>query len=255
MKKKLIAAGAASLAVAAMPVVGVFANTGKQFTDSLSVNVEKTCVFEATQNNNKVDASGNPLAYQRHFAATVALGQVAYLGGDTNAGSTDEYPITMTVACNDAAAVGDKNTSNETMDQSAATAARWTINAYANEGTANGNTLTSTTPNTTPIESGVRGSNDSGTAEVTNGGTSYWSFRIDTAAVGETSFTNLVNNYGAGTNYYEVPATSTAVVTAAPAAADLTFTPKYRVYVGTNQEPATYTGSVTYVLSDPWYHA
>lgn len=47
MKKSLIAAAGASLAVAAMPVVGVFAATdySANFTDTVEVTVNQSCIF------------------------------------------------------------------------------------------------------------------------------------------------------------------------------------------------------------------
>ena len=45
MKKKLIAAGAASLAVAAMPIVGVFAAAPVEVVDNLTLNVNESCTF------------------------------------------------------------------------------------------------------------------------------------------------------------------------------------------------------------------
>jgi hypothetical protein len=51
MKKKLIAAGAASLAVAAMPVVGVFAAAGTNpsvHTDLLNITIDNVCSFGYT---------------------------------------------------------------------------------------------------------------------------------------------------------------------------------------------------------------
>ena len=62
MKKKLIAAGAASLAVAAMPVVGVFATspitTPNQYTDVLQVTIDKVCAFGYSNTNGA--AATNP---------------------------------------------------------------------------------------------------------------------------------------------------------------------------------------------------
>ena len=46
MKKSIIAASAASLAVAALPIAGVFAANGGQFTDTLNVNVQGGCTIE-----------------------------------------------------------------------------------------------------------------------------------------------------------------------------------------------------------------
>ena len=81
MKKKLIAAGAASLAVAAMPVVGVFAtnNAATQgattddmvITDILSITVEDTCTFSATT------GGASEGAFDTSYAATVANGAIA----------------------------------------------------------------------------------------------------------------------------------------------------------------------------------
>jgi hypothetical protein len=47
MKKALIA-GAASVALAAMPVVGAFAATSNSFTDTLNVTVNGGCTLEET---------------------------------------------------------------------------------------------------------------------------------------------------------------------------------------------------------------
>ena len=46
MKKSIIAAGASAVALAAMPVVGVFATTtGGPFTDTIDVTIENACTF------------------------------------------------------------------------------------------------------------------------------------------------------------------------------------------------------------------
>lgn len=52
MKKKLVAVGAASLAVAAMPMVGVFAETGNTMKDTINVTVTQSCLITATSMNN-----------------------------------------------------------------------------------------------------------------------------------------------------------------------------------------------------------
>ena len=60
MKKKLIAAGAASLAVAAMPVVGVFAVNPVSVQDSLQINVNETCSFSAGGTGLSLSDTVNP---------------------------------------------------------------------------------------------------------------------------------------------------------------------------------------------------
>lgn len=104
MKKKLIAAGAASLAVAAMPVVGVFAATGTVVTDTVEVTINSACTIDSTNATNS-------------YSATMTNGQLK-----SDFGST-----TMSISCNDAAgwhvtAVGsgadatDKTAMNATAD-------------------------------------------------------------------------------------------------------------------------------------------
>lgn len=83
MKKSIIAASAASLAVAAMPVVGVFAATQSNFTDTLNLTVEGGCTFKSS-------VLGD---YSRAFAATVAAGQEADFTMNTG-------EPTMSVVCN-----------------------------------------------------------------------------------------------------------------------------------------------------------
>ena len=47
MKKSIIAAGAASVALAAMPVVGVFAAVSDTVEDTISVSIDSSCTFSA----------------------------------------------------------------------------------------------------------------------------------------------------------------------------------------------------------------
>ena len=56
MKKTLIA-GAASLALAAMPVVGVFAADPAAIEDSITITVSETCTFERTTGNGSYTAT------------------------------------------------------------------------------------------------------------------------------------------------------------------------------------------------------
>lgn len=91
MKKKLIAASAASLAVAAMPMVGVFAKTGSlEFTDNLSVTVNAGCTLE---NGGTTDGT----FVDRSFAKNIAVGNFAVLESN---GTAVNDNAAMTVKCN-----------------------------------------------------------------------------------------------------------------------------------------------------------
>lgn len=91
MKKSLIAASAASLAVAAMPVVGVFAATSNSFTDTLTVTVPAGCTLE------DATAGVDPGTYaDRAFSAEIPAGTFKELGNGFNS----ETGKTMKIACN-----------------------------------------------------------------------------------------------------------------------------------------------------------
>ncbi|MBR0467881.1 hypothetical protein IJJ53_03185 [Candidatus Saccharibacteria bacterium] len=84
MKKSLIVTGAASLAVAAMPIVGVFAADGTLTqTDTVVVTVDSACSLATSGSEVTPDAST--------YKATIANG--AY--------NTDITGSTFTITCND----------------------------------------------------------------------------------------------------------------------------------------------------------
>ena len=88
MKKSIIAAGAASVALAAMPVVGVFADTMNPGTvkDSITLNVESTCSVTATGT-----ASGTPQV----ITNTIDFGNMNTATDKDNVAGTS-----MTINCN-----------------------------------------------------------------------------------------------------------------------------------------------------------
>lgn len=253
MKKSLIAAGAASLAVAAMPVVGVFADSAETLIDTVQLTVDRACTFEATRAvegsdpivipaNGMTGTSPNQKpAYLRNFAATLALGQVVELGGvngdyETTTGVDGIAPTTINVSCNS------NDVSDSLTDNSVTT---WRISAVGSQTVANGlpvNAMvfasSSSSDATSYIPSGT-------THTVTSGTLSDWAFKIN-AITG-----NSITNY---TDYSTVPVTATDIVSVTPSTTDVEFTPSYRVYAGTNQQAQTYTGAVTYTLTDPWTH-
>ena len=212
MKKSLIATGAASLALAAMPMAGVFAQT-LNFTDQVEVTVSAGCSFEVTDSNTDVVDLHSP----RMFAANAELGQVVVLGGTAQAGATGTYgQQNITVAC---------NTSDSTKS--------WSVSAVGAQTSGDENKMLPTQNANTKIETS--------NAEVTSGGTSSWAFKIEGGSAATT--------YG---DWSAVPGTTPVTVATgeANAASDASFAPAYRVYVGTNQQADTYTGKVAYTLSD-----
>lgn len=96
MKKALIA-GTVSLAVAAMPVVGVFAADTTSQTDKLSVTIDATCTFK------NVGTTEDP-KYVEHNDGTSGVGtwtSDTLAGTMLNGTNTDNFgTTTFTVVCN-----------------------------------------------------------------------------------------------------------------------------------------------------------
>ena len=227
MKKSLIAsASVAALGMAALPFAGVFAEA-THFTDQVQVTVEKGCSFEVT--DGAQDPAVIALTDPRVFSDTATLGEVVTLGGSSNLGAQSVQNIAVSCSAD------------------AATDEAWDITAkgghYVNDTFTASTTMDPTVGTNTAITT-----DGSHTAETT-GATSYWSFRVDTSAS---------SSYKAPDTWYAIPAAgagnSGADVVVAHAVADkdanVSFTPSYRVYVGTAQEADTYTGYVTYTISD-----
>ena len=82
MKKSIIAAGAASVALAAMPVLGVFADDDRSVTDTINVTISPSCTFSA---------GGDDVAYS--VTGTNASGVVNPVNNSSNV-------HTFTVFCN-----------------------------------------------------------------------------------------------------------------------------------------------------------
>ena len=220
MKKLAIAS--ASMALAAMPVVGVFAaDAGSpSIVDEVKVVINESCTFQATANNQPVAPSGTPAAVNRHFSKDATLGSLVTLGGDPTqsaSGSTDTNPIVIQGVCN----------SGESGSTKTGT---WTISALA------GN-------NGEMVKTGDTGSTDNIPTNLKTSGTeSGWSMKIDS-----TGGSNGYNTYKA------VPFESaTEVATGTANGQSFSFQPSYRVYVGTEQASGTYTGTVTYTIASTW---
>lgn len=92
MKKSLIAAAGATLAVAAMPAVAVFAATEGSFVDNITVTVSGGCTLEVS--------GGTAGSYSdRTFSASIAAGTTETLTG-VESGATITPASAMEVQCN-----------------------------------------------------------------------------------------------------------------------------------------------------------
>ena len=138
--KKLAIAGA-SLALAAMPVVGVFAATSSSFTDTLTVTVPGGCTLED-------NSAQEPGTYaDRAFSATIPAGTYKELGNGFN----EQTGTTMKIACN-------------------TTSGTWTVTATASNGAISGKSGAALTQSAS-IEPGIE----------TTGNDSAWAIKSNTS--------------------------------------------------------------------------
>ena len=212
MKKSIIATGAASLALAAMPVAGVFAATSS-VTDTLNVTINKSCTIR--NDKTTVDGGTGVPTTNNEYSVTMSNGQRRSDIGSGAAGVTGENDSTIDISCNTTASDGGS----------------WSLTAAGKEGS---NTL-SGGGSTTPIASGT----------ATEGATSNWAFKVSGAAAQGATFTP-VDDYN--NKFAAVPASSTKI---AEGAGSATLTMLYQVYVSPTQATGAYTGGVVYTLTNP----
>lgn len=251
MKKKLIAAGAASLAVAAMPVVGVFATpvTGPTtYTDVLKITIDKTCAFGYQNDISSGDGAIDVTGITRTAGAKASLTETA----TTKAIGT--FSETMV---------------NGTIDTSVGTTK---LGVYCNSN--DGYSITSKLVGATPNVSGdptIDATDNSGnlvatgnsksipiSATMESGTTSAWSYKIAASpAQGQTdNIGQLAVSSGTWLGSPTSPATTTTLVTAPQNAPKMTtnkgdyFTITYGVRIDQTQPADTYTGGIQYILTD-----
>ena len=93
MKKSIIAASAASVALAAMPVVGTFAAQTKTVTDNILAEIESTCSLTRTGVSG-TNGTWHPTVTEDFAAETYSVSMAA--GTTANLGTS-----TFTIVCND----------------------------------------------------------------------------------------------------------------------------------------------------------
>lgn len=124
MKKSLIAAGAASAVLAAMPVLGVFAAPVMTVTDTLQVTVSTSCTLD-----NDGDAATDPSIVGTTYTGSGAPGQLVTLAGS---GATS---TTVQIECNDADGYDITPTFSSLVGPTGSTAITYAANASAGSGT------------------------------------------------------------------------------------------------------------------------
>ena len=212
--KKLAIAGA-SLALAAMPVVGVFAADpadSDSFTDELTVKVAGGCTLETA------GTTGDGTYANRTFNANIQAGTAQVLTGATVDQTTTAAPA-LTLKCNTTAA-----------------SSTWKINATASTDNAQ-----------TPAAALVSGSDYIRGGNTFDGATSAWGMRLNAPA----TFTSTYNPQTADT-FVAVPAAANTEVLSGNASqitsSGVEFNPSYKVYVAPNQATGDYVGSVVYTV-------
>ena len=219
--KKLAIAGA-SVALAAMPVVGVFAAPTLSHTDTLNLNIAKVCTFGTVTSGaaNDDDATTHGLGANNptggawtndSYSANVAVGNTYAALATT----------TFTVRCNNADG--------------------YTVKAKAGSVQGTGeNAKGVLASGTNYIYSG-----DGNTYNAATAGTSYWNFSLATT---EASGVAIETGYETAS---ALPANDTTVVvtgTNGNVQAGQKFTATYGAGIDNHQPAGTYTGTVVYTL-------
>jgi hypothetical protein len=226
MKKSLIAASVASLAVAAMPVVGVFAATpAGTVTDTLNVTIPPSCTI-VNQNTPANSSTGNASALTNSYSVEMHNNQLrSDIGGDGDATTGTDPDNVINVSCN-------------TPSGSTAAEAGWKLTAVGAGVDEHVNELY-----------GTSGSIATGTS--TNGANSQWAFKVvKTDAVSGVEYAS-----GYDGDFAAVPAGTNEdpekdLVTGSGNATSA-FTMTYQVYISQTQAQGTYTGAVKYTLYNP----
>lgn len=221
MKKSLIAASASAVALAAMPVIGVFAVTTPADTveDTLELNVTAGCTMTRALNSDAT-APANP-ADKTYSFGNVAAGHTAELTGETSTAID-----AITVSCNSGTwnlqAAGSTDLTNLDTGGTGATAS----------------SLIQKNSGGTAVTAAINSSTSGGL----DGSDSEWAFKIANVTGSLTPAT------GYDTNYQVVPTSATTIGTITTTTS-VSFTPNYKVSVGPNQAAGNYSGAITYSVA------
>jgi len=238
MKKSLIATGAASLALAAMPVVGVFAydneNMAGTVTDHLTVNIPASCTIQnANSTTGGTGDQTNP-ALNNYYYVKMSNGEfktdIGVTDWDDRTGEPGENMTAnnqITVSCNTASdPEGDPDP------------AGWVLTAIGAGTTGHLTDLYNSTANASIA-----------TGTATSGATSNWAFKVVKGDGANVSYDDDYTSTGTPI-YTAVPSTELDIANGAGSFAG-GFTMTYQVYVNQTQAQGTYTGAVKYTLYNP----
>ncbi len=214
MKKSLIATGAASLALAAMPAVGVFAAAINTMTDNIEVTVPASCSIT----NGNTNANAAVANVVNNYAKTVNNGQYATIGANDH--DQGENP---------------DNTVEITCNSQSGTDAGWKLTAIG----------AGTTGHITELYDGSANSIASGT-HAESGATSNWDFKVTQTGNAATAADGF-----SFASWTAVPGTEKDLATGTGSTAAGALTMEYSVYVSGTQPGGTYTGAVKYTLYNP----
>lgn len=236
MKKSLFAAGAASVTLAAMPIVGVFATPVKttELVDTVQVTIPTSCTVTTTATGATTETvtegtAPSQVTFMRvtnpTLAVTMMNGQLLREIGNssTGGGGTTDPTVTPTDTGSSVSVVCNNEVERDPSDTPLPTDLdAWKLTAKATNGVT---AMVGQSDSSHTIAAGT----------ATSGADSAWAYRV----IGATS-----ENYVAVTST-EVPVVSGNGNTSSP------LKMRYQVYVSPSQEADVYTGSVTYTLYSP----
>lgn len=212
MKKSIIATGAASVALAAMPIVGVFAVDDVSITDSLQITVASSCTFKV----DSTPSDGVNAKDTLYSAASVAGGSEAVFTTHGVNGNTHDFEFT----CNDTDGFAVTATPTDMISWNTDTSA-----AGGGDGE-----ISFTEYSVYSANTGISGGTERD---------GKWTAHITSTE--ESGVITLADPTTAGS--------ATTIVTKNEALGQAVFTATYNVYAGTSTPADTYRGTITYALA------
>ena len=241
MKKSIIAAGASAVALAAMPMVGVFAydpaNTSGTLTDTLTVNIPAACTIanDNSTTGGSTSQQTNPTLTNEYYV-TMANGEFRDgIGGaaDSDPSASETADNNITVSCNTAKG-----------DGTASDPASWVLTAVG---------AGATSGHTTDLWNSTASAAIPAAAVSAASTTSGWSYKVTMGTVESTEQAAYDTGYvpsGQQPTYKAITTTETDIAKGSGSYA-AGFTMEYAVYVDDTQAQGTYEGAVKYTLYNP----
>ena len=206
---KVAALGVCALGLAALPVAGVFAETGDadmSFDETVQVTVPNVCgIYDAYTSPSSATNVGD-----NTYTAEVAVGAYTELGS-----ATETTPVNFLIVCNDTNG--------------------WTLSAVGSKADAT---------SVAHMKASTGSDDDLATGTSFTGDNGMWGFKIAAHGTGST-IADGYSNYAQIPTSAQTVLSSTGATDATTG----TFQTEYKVYIGTQTPAGTYTGKVTYTLA------